>query len=54
MVLEQAQRGLLFLTRCGSHRELVAHYQFNPTGNKDLAINPTWRVTELRAKAGCA
>jgi hypothetical protein len=30
-VLEHDQRRLLFLTRCGSHRELVAHCQFNPT-----------------------
>jgi hypothetical protein len=35
VVLEQDQRGLLFVTRCASHRELVAHCQFNPTGSKD-------------------
>ncbi|MGB8874734.1 MAG: hypothetical protein ACLP4R_23770 [Solirubrobacteraceae bacterium] len=54
MVLEQDQRGLLFLTRRGPHREFVAHCQFNPTGSKDLASNPTWRATELRAGPGCA
>ena len=37
VVLEHDQRGPLFLTRCGSHHELVAHHQFNPTGSKDLA-----------------
>jgi hypothetical protein len=37
VVLEQDQHGLLFVTCCGRHRELVAHRQFNPTGSKDLA-----------------
>jgi hypothetical protein len=45
----------LFLTRCGSHRELVAHRdQVNPTGSKNLASTRCWRVTKLRAEPGCA
>ena len=35
-MLEQDQHELLFVTLCGSHRELVADCQFNPTGSKDL------------------
>ena len=49
VVLEHDQRGLLFLTRRGSHRELVAHRPLNPTGAK---IMPAPELARDRAPRG--
>ena len=53
VLLEQTQRGLLFETRCGSHRELAAHRQFNPDRQQRSCQHRSWRVTELQAEPGC-
>jgi hypothetical protein len=54
VVLERDQRELLFVTRCGSHRELVAGCQFNPDRQQRSCQHRSWRMTGLRAEPGFA